>query len=126
MHVIYSESHRNNYDRKPNRDLKIPAFYLQGFASDVNIRTHQSVQVNAGRVSETRRRTTPCISFPLYDLLNLPSVAMFRQSLFGMFPVQILTNMQAVPIETFSGLPQTSQTIIRFFTSNISRHISVF
>jgi len=34
---------------------------------------------------------------------------MFRQHLFGMCPVRILTNIEAVPIETFCGLSQTSQ-----------------
>jgi hypothetical protein len=126
MHVIYPESNRNNYDRKLVRVVNNPAFYLEVFGSDVNTRIQQSVQVNAERVSETRRRTTPCIYFPIYDSLNLPSVDMFRQSLFGMFPVQILTNTQATPIETFCGLRQTSQKIIRFFTSNISRHILIF
>jgi len=32
--MIYSESDRNNYDRV----VKTPAFYLEGFGSDVNIR----------------------------------------------------------------------------------------
>ena len=123
MHMNYSESDRINYDRKPNQVVNTPAFYLEGFGSDVNIwypyGIHQSVQVIAGIVPETKQRITSCISFPIYDSLNLPNVNMFRQPLFGMCLVRILTNTQAVPIETFCGLPQTSQKKIRLCTSNI-------
>jgi hypothetical protein len=127
MHMIYSESERNNYDRKPNRVVNAPTFYLEGFGSDVNIwypdKIHQSIQVTAGIAPETRQRITPCTSFPIYDSLNLLNVDMFRQPLFGMCLVRILTNTQAVPIETLCGLSQTSQKIIRLCTSNISCQI---
>ena len=121
--MIYSESDRNNYDRKPNRVVNTLAFYLEGFGSDVNIRIHQSVQVNSGIVPEIMRQPSACISFPIYDSLNLPSVDIIRQPLFGMCPVRILADTQAVPIEIICGLPQTSHKIIRLCTSSLSCQI---